>query len=106
MLEKQPGYGIANWRELTAKLAKLPHVVAASPALYGQVYLYTAAVRRAPVLKGIQTGAELETSDMLRHMKPVAGRARADAGRDCRASSWAPASAQRWARRWAARSPS
>lgn len=69
ILEKQPGPGIANWRELIAKLSKLPHVVAASAALYGQVYVYTPSNAGGTVLKGIQTGAELRTSDMLRHLK-------------------------------------
>ncbi len=67
--EKEPGYGIADWRGLEAKLVKLPHVVAAAPALYGQVYLYTDRASSGAVLKGIETGAELETSDMLRHLK-------------------------------------
>jgi lipoprotein-releasing system permease protein len=71
VLEKEPGYGISDWRGLGAKLVKLPHVVAASPALYGQVYLYTdrGGSGAGATLKGIQTGAELETSDMLRHLK-------------------------------------
>jgi len=69
VLEKEPGYGISDWRGLEAKLVKLPHVVAASPALYGQVYLYTDRSAGGATLKGIQTGAELETSDMLRHLK-------------------------------------
>ena len=69
VMEKEPGYGIADWRGLGAKLVKLPHVVAASPALYGQVYLYTSRNSSGAVLKGIETGAELETSDMLRRLK-------------------------------------
>jgi lipoprotein-releasing system permease protein len=69
VMEKEPGYGIADWRGLEAKLVKLPHVVAASPALYGQVYLYTARNSSGAVLKGIETGRELETSDMLRRLK-------------------------------------
>ncbi len=69
VLEKEPGYGIADWRGVEAKLVKLPHVVAASPALYGQVYLYTERSASGATLKGIQTGAELETSDMLRRLK-------------------------------------
>jgi lipoprotein-releasing system permease protein len=69
VLEKEPGYGISDWRALETKLVKLPHVVAASPALYGQVYLYTGRNSSGAVLKGIETGAELETSDMLRHLK-------------------------------------
>jgi lipoprotein-releasing system permease protein len=69
VLEKEPGYGIADWRGLGEKLVKVPHVVAASPALYGPVYLYTEGKASGATLKGIQTGAELETSDMLRRLK-------------------------------------
>ena len=39
ILEKAPGPGIENWRELTAKLQKIPHVVSAAPSLYGAVYM-------------------------------------------------------------------
>ncbi|MGD0012898.1 MAG: FtsX-like permease family protein [Bryobacteraceae bacterium] len=69
VMEKAPGPGIANWRELIARLGRLPHVVAASPALYSQAYLYTDSNSSGAVLKGIQATAELATSDMLRHLK-------------------------------------
>src|SRR5512147_197872 len=39
VLEKEPGYGIANWRELAARLRLLPHVTGATPSLYGSVFL-------------------------------------------------------------------
>src|ERR1700733_14091217 len=32
---KTPSDGIADWRELDPKLRKLPHVIGASPGLYG-----------------------------------------------------------------------
>ncbi len=63
------GAGIGNWRELLPKLSRLPHVVAAAPALYSQLYLYTDVSSSGTVLKGIQPGAELRTSDLLRHLK-------------------------------------
>lgn len=37
LLEKEPSSGIANWRELCSKLAKVPNVRRAAPALYGKV---------------------------------------------------------------------
>src|SRR5436305_7244245 len=37
ILEKEPTTGIENWRELTAHLQKLPHVMSAAPSLYGSV---------------------------------------------------------------------
>ena len=69
IMEKEPGTGIENWPETIARLRRIPHVTAGSPALYGQVYLYVGGNSDGAVLKGIQTDAELETSDMLRHLK-------------------------------------
>jgi lipoprotein-releasing system permease protein len=69
VLEKQSTNGIENWRELTGKLRRIPHVIAASPALYGKGLIYTATGQDLAVLKGIETGSELRTSDMLRHLK-------------------------------------
>jgi len=69
ILEKQPGNGIANWRELDPKLRRLPHVVSVAPNLYGPVLL-------AGPLGGSQAGgAELKgipadnPPDMLKHLK-------------------------------------
>ncbi len=69
VLEKQPGDGIANWRELDPKLHQLPHVVSVAPNLYGPVLL-------AGPLGGSQAGgAELKgipidnPPDMLKHLK-------------------------------------
>ncbi len=69
IMEKEPGYGIQNWRELIRKLKKLPHVAGAAPTLYGQVYIYSPTQSDGAVLKGVQTEAELDTSDMLCHLK-------------------------------------
>ncbi len=68
ILEKEPSEGIANWRDLDAKLRKIPHVVNASPGLYGTVLL-------SGPLGGQSSGAELKgiavdsPPDMLRHLK-------------------------------------
>src|ERR1700730_11311362 len=35
LLEKEPKDGIQNWQELDPRLRRLPHVVSASPGLYG-----------------------------------------------------------------------
>src|SRR5713101_2295015 len=37
VLEKEPLYGVENWRELTPRLRQISHVVSASPGLYGYV---------------------------------------------------------------------
>lgn len=69
VLEKQPGEGIANWRELDPKFRALPHVVSVAPNLYGPVLL-------AGPLGGSQAGgAEVKgipvdrPPDMLKHLK-------------------------------------
>src|SRR5579863_8090867 len=37
ILERNPTFGIENWEELIPKLRRLPHVIGATPGLYGQV---------------------------------------------------------------------
>lgn len=70
VMEKEPGYGIENWRELIPKLEKLPHVKGASPTLYTEVFIYSPGTQgEAAIIKGIDPDAELQTSDMLRTLK-------------------------------------
>jgi len=69
ILEKEPRFGIENWRVAAEKLRQLPHVKGASPTLYGTVFLAGPLQSEGAVLKGIQTVAELQTSDMLRRLK-------------------------------------
>lgn len=67
VLEREPGYGIENWRELSAKFREIPHVVAASPTLYGQVFL-TGLQSEGAVLKGINLESELQASEVLKNL--------------------------------------
>ena len=69
ILHKDAGQGITAWPELLARLRKLPHVVAAAPVLYDQVFLSGAQNYKGVVLKGIDVGSEVATSDMLKHLK-------------------------------------
>jgi lipoprotein-releasing system permease protein len=69
VIPKQPGAGIENWRELTERLRKLPHVTAVSPTLYNEVYLVGPLRSAGAVLKGIQPDAEIAISDTLRKLK-------------------------------------
>ena len=66
---KEPGQGIDNWRELAARLRKLPHVTAVSPALYSAVFLTGPLQSKGALLKGIDADAELAISPALRHLK-------------------------------------
>jgi lipoprotein-releasing system permease protein len=69
IVAKNPGEGIAGWRKLIPKLRALPHVIAAAPVLYDQVFLSGQLSSKLVTLKGIDTKDELATSDTLRHLK-------------------------------------
>ena len=69
VMEKEPLYGIENWRDMAARLRKLPHVTAVSPALYSPVYLAGPLQSKGAVLKGMDVDSELAISDSLRHLK-------------------------------------
>ncbi|MFB3777284.1 MAG: FtsX-like permease family protein [Bryobacteraceae bacterium] len=69
ILEKEPGYGIKDWRELAEKLRGLPHVASASPSLYGSVYLVAPLQSEGAVLKGIQVDSEIDSGGLGRAMK-------------------------------------
>ena len=69
VLEKDPGPGISNWRELIPKLLRIPHVTAAAPVLYGQVFLTGPLGSQGAVLKGIDLSSELRVSETLRQLK-------------------------------------
>jgi lipoprotein-releasing system permease protein len=69
ILDKDPGEGMVDWRNLIDKFRRLPHVVAVAPVLYDQVILRGAQGPKLILLKGIDTRRELATSDTLRHLK-------------------------------------
>jgi lipoprotein-releasing system permease protein len=69
VMPKQPGDGIENWRDLAARLRKLPHITAVSPSLYSEVYLSGPLQSTGALLKGIDVDSELTISDALRHLK-------------------------------------
>jgi lipoprotein-releasing system permease protein len=67
---KDTSQGIADWRELTAKLRTLPHVVAVAPVLYEPFVVISGPQGNGfVVLKGIDKQAELDASEVLRHLK-------------------------------------
>jgi lipoprotein-releasing system permease protein len=69
VLKKDTGTGISDWRELTAKMRAIPHVVAAAPVLYSKVFITGPQSGNVVVLKGIELKSELETSEVLHHLK-------------------------------------
>jgi lipoprotein-releasing system permease protein len=65
--EKEPSTGIGNWKDLDPELRKIPHVLSASPELYGKVLLTgPAGQAEGAELKGIPVDAPPE---MLRRLK-------------------------------------
>jgi lipoprotein-releasing system permease protein len=69
ILEKEPGYGIADWREIIARVSRTPHVVSAAPTLYGSVFLAGPVQSAGAVLKGIDTGAGAPLPSFLAQLK-------------------------------------
>ena len=65
ILEKEPGAGMGNWRELVAKLRRVPHVTAATPTLYDTV-LFSGPIRS---MGGILKGVDPRQTDILAHLK-------------------------------------
>jgi lipoprotein-releasing system permease protein len=69
VLEKEQGEGIENWEQLAQKLAKLSHVVSATPGLYESSYI-TGPVRGDGVeIKGVRIAAGSALPDALKHLK-------------------------------------
>ena len=69
ILERNPSYGIDNWEQLARKVKKLPHVVSATPGLYGQVAIKGAILGSGAVLKGIPAGPHVPVPDLLAHLR-------------------------------------
>jgi len=67
VMEKQPGPGIVNWRELLPQLRRTPHVTEAAPALYGPVMLTGPVQATGATLKGLMPLAPLP--EALRKLK-------------------------------------
>jgi lipoprotein-releasing system permease protein len=67
---KDTSQGIDDWRQLSAKLRTIPHVVAVAPVLYDPGIVVSGPQNAMMVvLKGIDKQAALETSDVLRKLK-------------------------------------
>jgi lipoprotein-releasing system permease protein len=69
LLEKVPGEGIVNWRELMPKLKPVPGVRSVQPTLYGQVFLPGGQQTTGAVLKGIPGPGESEPPAALKKLR-------------------------------------
>ncbi len=61
--------GIRHYDELAERLARLPHVVAAAPALYEEVLVSSRSRAQGVVLKGVDPEREVRVGDLLRRLK-------------------------------------
>ncbi len=59
------GDGIHHWRSLMASLARVPHVVAVAPGLYGQVLISRGARSGGALIKGILPRNERRVGNLL-----------------------------------------
>jgi lipoprotein-releasing system permease protein len=69
ILEKEPGYGIENWRDLVTRLRQIPGVTNAAPTLYGQVMMVGAIQSTGAILKGVEPASAAKQAEMLAHLK-------------------------------------
>ncbi len=69
ILERQPGAGIEDWEQLARKLAKLPHVVSATPGLYESAYLSGPVQGEGAEIKGVNVAPGSAIPDALKHLK-------------------------------------
>ncbi|HMF76786.1 MAG TPA: FtsX-like permease family protein [Bryobacteraceae bacterium] len=69
ILESSPSLGISDWQPLIPKLMRIPHVVSATPGLYGGVALKGPLLGDSAVLKGVPLGHGAPVPEMLRHLK-------------------------------------
>jgi lipoprotein-releasing system permease protein len=68
VLERNPEFGIADWQKLLPKLLSIPHVLAATPGLYGQVALKGPLHGGNAVLKGVPLGHGTPVPEMLKRL--------------------------------------
>jgi lipoprotein-releasing system permease protein len=61
--------GIKDWPALMERLSKMPHVMAAAPAIYEQVLISRGPRARGAVLKGMIPAYERKVSDLLSTVK-------------------------------------
>ncbi len=69
ILEREQGAGIEDWEQLAQKLAKLPHVVSATPGLYESAYVTGSVQGDGAEIKGVRVSPGSALPDALKHLK-------------------------------------
>lgn len=68
MLLRTKNDGIVNYNQLTSRLSRLPHVIAAAPVLYEEVLVSSQQKADGIVLKGVEPAEETRVGDLLRRL--------------------------------------
>jgi len=66
------GFGIDDWRDMLARVRAVPHVVAAAPGLYEQVFVARGARGGGAMVEGILPDQEKAVSRLLSSAQPAA----------------------------------
>jgi lipoprotein-releasing system permease protein len=69
ILSKDSGEGIAGWEQIAASLAKLPHVISATPGLYEGAYIIGPVRSDGAEIKGISVNPGVPLPEALLHLK-------------------------------------
>lgn len=70
ILEKElHGTGIEQWEQMAPKLARIPHVKSAAPALYESGYISGPVSGAGVAIKGVDVRSGAPIADTLRHLK-------------------------------------
>jgi lipoprotein-releasing system permease protein len=69
ILSKNPDNGIQDWEALASRLKRLPHVLSATPGLYGQVALKGPLLGSGAVLKGVPIDQSAPVPELVKHLK-------------------------------------
>ena len=88
VVPRTPGDGIENWQDLVARIRKVPHVTAVSPALYSPTFLSGPLQSKGAFIKGVDVTSELALSGTLAAFE---GGSRGPPARSERESSGHPA---------------
>jgi lipoprotein-releasing system permease protein len=81
ILERQPGGGIDNWRDVADRLRRLPHVTNATPGLYGQVLFSAPGQSTGGIMKGIPVDGPPSQDVLMRLKQGSFERLRTETGR-------------------------
>jgi lipoprotein-releasing system permease protein len=69
ILERNPSSGIEEWEQVASRVLQVPHVLSATPGLYGEVAIKGPILGTGAVLKGIPAGPRAEVPPILAHLK-------------------------------------